>query len=267
MDTEFFKNYGESDVQKTYGLVVSAIHALNQYYNKQVRQPDLKNFNQGKLSQSEANKNFWKSSLGIQSLQFQLKYLKIHEEYTEFKNGESSGVFYNFKEKPTRNGGNSGGGGGGAFSEFESGFNGFPGGGGGAGGFTGTSSWTPYAKLTYFAKSHAKGEHNHGKYCLSHLFTYHDFENGTIGLAFLANVAKMLVGAGGSTSDLTDSDEHSQSGICAKPKRDESNPSFHYDYYQNTALTTVSSRVERGRRPLGVLKRDTVVLQMPEFSL
>ena len=74
MDTEFFKNYGDSDVQKTYGLVVSAIHALNKYYTKQVRQPDLKNFNQEKLSQNEANKKFWQSALGIQSLQFQLKY-------------------------------------------------------------------------------------------------------------------------------------------------------------------------------------------------
>ena len=213
VDTEFFKNYGESDVQKTYGLVVSAIHALNQYYSKQVRQSDLKDFNQGKLNQADANKNFWKATLGINSLQFQMKYLKIHEEYTKLKDGDSSGVFYNFKEKPI-------------FSEINKpgGYSGFP-----SSGIT--SHWTPYAKLTYFAKSHSKGDHNHGKYCLAHLFTYHDFENGTIGLAFLANVARMLL-------NNEESDEYSQSGICAKPKRDESDPNYPHDYYQNTALTT-----------------------------
>lgn len=188
VDAQFFKNYPsvKNDERATYQFVVTTLHNINKFYRTQVLLRDQPALANGSLPQEDANKNFWNATLGIHSLQFQMKYFHIHKEFTKHDNEKAEDVFYNTKWE-SRNG---------------------------------MKEWTVFNKLTRFARSHTRddNDYNHGKMCLAHLLTYHDFDNGTIGLAYQA---------GKVSSEAT----NERIGICSKKLETIS-------AYQNTALTT-----------------------------
>ena len=209
VDAFYYQEFAQSDEQTTVNSIYAMLHSLNIFYSNQILRQDIQKLKTGQITHTQANTNFWRYTLGIESLQFTLKYLNVHKNFTSQENPQTNQVLYNSKKN---------------YLTDHLQYNPDNG-----------QEWKVSRKLDYFAKSHRSGPHAHTKYCLSHLFTYYDFLGGTIGLAFLGKPSPRYPNTGICAKQydriLGEGSEFDNSTDYAAPVDASTN-------FQNTALTS-----------------------------